>query len=310
VIGFVIHHFIADAPTVGIFMRELLQAYTAFASGTEHGLPELQLQYFDYVAGMNEWIRSAAAKISGSYWREYLRNAPATRIPPDFDVSPESSGMLATQSACTSADAIASLQSFCRSSGVTMHAVVAAAFMGVMACQSKAQDIVLITRTHGRNDPSVLPMIGAFFDAMALRVFVTPDMSFQTLAACVWNELTRSSLHQNYPYHLVVPALPEIGASSIAPMLNFSDLPPATAAGGYIQPFPLAPRPPVRHGGTRYGGFYTQMAARADGVHCKAEYLDIMYKESVVMDFVQSICHLLERGARYPTRSLSALLED
>ena len=310
VVGFVIHHFIADRWSVGIFLQELLQAYAAFESGIADGLPELPIQYFDYVAGMNDWVRSDAARISGSYWRDYLRNAPATLIPPDFEVDPESLGLLATQSASTSAECTASLQSFCRCSGMTMHAVVAAAFIAVMAHQSKAQDIVLITRTHGRNDLALLPLIGAFFDAMALRAFVTPTMTFQALVASVWSDLTRSSLHQNYPYHLVVPALPEIGASNLAPMVNFSEIPAVPATGGYVQPFELAPRPPVQHPARRYGGFYTQITARPDGVHCKAEYMDIMYKEAVVAGFVQSICRLLERGARDPACSLSDLLAD
>jgi len=312
VVGFVIHHFIADAGSVGIFLQELLHAYAAFASGVAPGLPDLPCQYFDYISGMNQWIRSAAARISGSYWREYLRNAPATRIPPDFEVDPEALGLLATQSARTSAEAVVDVQSFCRSSGMTLHAVVAAAFIGVMAHQSKAQDIVLVTRTHGRTDPALLPMIGAFFDAMALRAFVTLEMSFHALATRVWNDLTRASLHQNYPYHLVVPALAEIGASNIAPMMNFLDQPAAkaTAAAGHVQSFELAPRPPIQHPAKRYGGFYTQIAARTDGIYCKAEYMDIMYREATVTNFVQAICRLLERGARDPARSLSDLLAD
>lgn len=309
VLAFVIHHFIADGWTVAIFVQELLHAYGAHETGIAHGLPELPFQYFDYVAGMNEWIRSDAAKVSASYWREYLRNAPATRIPPDFEVEPETYGLLATQSAHTSAAAAADMQAFCRSSGVTMHALVSAAFIAVMAHQSKAQDIVVVTRTHGRNDPALHALIGAFFDAMALRAFVTPDMTFHALATCVWNDLTRSSLHQNYPYHLVVPVLPEIGASNIVPMMNFAYVSAAdTTTADYIQPFELAPRPPVPHPAKRYGGFFTQIAAGPDGVHCKAEYMNIMYKETAVTGFLQSICRLLEYGSRDPARRLSDLL--
>lgn len=93
-------------------------------------------------------------------------------------------------------------------------------------------------------------------------------------------------------------------------MLNFAYVSAATATSDDIQPFELAPRPPVPHPARRYGGFFTQIAARTDGVQCKAEYMNIMYKEEVVAGFVQSICRLLERGSREPTRRLSDLLAD
>jgi len=89
VVGFVINHFIADAWSVRIVIGELLHAYAAFEAGVEPSLPELPIQYFDYVAGINEWIRSGAAKSSATYWLEYLRNAPATQVPPDFHIEPE-----------------------------------------------------------------------------------------------------------------------------------------------------------------------------------------------------------------------------
>lgn len=312
VVGFVIHHFIADGWSVGIVTRELLQAYAAFNRDVPPALPDLPFQYFDYVAGMNEWIRSGAARSSGTYWREYLRNAPATRVPPDFDLDPETTGLLATESARLPPEVIAKLRAFGESAQTSMHAVVAAALIAVVAHLSKAEDIVLVSRTHGRYDSALFSLVGAFFDSMALRALVTPDMTFQTLATHVQSDLTRASIHQNYPYHLVIPSLQDIGASDIAPMLNFWDA--STTAGSEstrnAQPFELLPRPPVKHSARRYSGFYVRVMIGAEGLSCRTEYLSLMYKSATALHFTQSLCRLLETASRNPSGRLSHLLAD
>jgi condensation domain-containing protein/tubulysin polyketide synthase-like protein len=305
VVGFVIHHFIADGWSVHILVAELMGAYPALAAGVTPSLPELPFQYFDYVAGMNEWIRSGAAEPSRAYWLEYLRNAPPTRVPPDFDVPPDAAGAIGTETQSASAEVAARLQSFSKSTGISLHAIVAAALIAVTADRSKSGDIVLISRTHGRNTTELYPLVGAFFDSFAVRARVAADMSFEALASGVQGDMNRSSPHRSYPYHLVVEALPAIGASHIAPLLNFmhAEAPPRADA----EPFQLLPRPPTDGRNT---ALHTTVLLNAAGLHCRTEYLSLMYGRETIARVNRSFCRLLEEATHDPLRSLSELLAD
>jgi hypothetical protein len=311
VVGFVIHHFIADGWSVQIVLAELMGAYPALAAGVTPWLPELAFQYFDYVAGINEWICSGAAERSGAYWREYLRNAPLTRVPPDFDVPPEAVGAMETETDRASPEVVARLQSFSKSTGISLHAIVAAALIAVTADRSKSGDIVLVCRTHGRNTTELCYLVGAFFDSFAVRACVAPEMSFKALASRVQEDMNKSAPHRSYPYHLVVAALPEIGASNIAPLLNFMHALGAPASGspqsGQVESFQLLPRPPINGRNTT---LQTTVLLDAAGVHCRTEYLTLMYRKETIARFNRSVCRLLEQATDDSLRSLSELLAE
>ncbi len=311
VVGFVLHHFIADGWSVQIVLAELIAAYTALAAGDTPWLPELPFQYFDYVAGMNEWIRSGAAEGSGAFWREYLRNAPPTLVPPDFDVPPDAVGAIETEIDHAPGEVVARLQGLGKSTGTSLHAIVAAALIAVTADCSQSGDIVLVNRTHGRITTELCYLVGAFFDSVAVRACVATEMSFEALASRVQEDMNRSSPHRSYPYHLVVAALPEIGASPIAPTLNFMHALGASAPGapqsGHVEPFELLPRPPINGRNT---ALQTTVLLDAAGLHCRTEYLTLMYKSETIARFNRSFCRLLEQATRDPLRSLSELLAD
>jgi hypothetical protein len=311
VVGFVIHHFIADGWSVQIVLAELMGAYASLAAGATPSLPELAFQYFDYVAGMNEWIRSGAAEQSGAYWREYLRSAPPTGVPPDFDIPPDAVGAIETEVERASGELATRLQAFSGSAGISLHAIVAAALIAVTADRSRAGDIVLVSRTHGRNTTELCQLVGAFFDSFAMRARVTAQMSFEALASQVQEDMNRSLPHRSYPYHLVVDALPGIGASPIAPLLNFMHVLGAPSRGapqsGPVEPFQLLPRPPVDGRNT---ALHTTVLLDAAGLHCRTEYLALLYRRETIARFNRSFCRLLEQATHDPLRSLTALLAD
>jgi Condensation domain len=314
VVGFVVHHFIADSWSVAIIIGELLHTYAAIEAGRQLSLPELPIQYSDYVTGVNAWIRGAGAAASAAYWREHLRNAPPTQLPPDFRVEPERTGPITTETQHLANSAVVKLRALSKSAGASMHALVAAAMAAVIAYESKANDVVVVSRVHGRNDTVVFGLIGAFFDSIALRVSVSLDMSFKSLATHMQRTLTRSSPHQDYPYHLVKPALPSIGASDVAPMLSFNDFQPTASEGsgggqqGNVRPFSLMPRPSIEHSARRYTGIYTLVNVDQAGLRATTEYLSIMYRRETIVQFNQLFCHLLERAGSEPDRALSSLL--
>lgn len=310
IIGFAVHHFICDGWSTAIVKADLLALYAALMAGRTAPLPELPIQYSDYVIGMNDWIASGGADASAAYWREHLRSAPPTRIPPDFHPPPEAAGALASHSDHLPGDVVAQLRDLSRSEGLLMNAIVVAAVAASMACLSGSSDIVVVNLVSGRTQPTLLGLVGALFDWMAVRVSVSMDMTFPALASRVQRTLLRSSQHQPYPYQLVKLALPDIGASALAPMVNFMDggndpgLRPALRS---IRPFALPPAPPSSPTAGRYNGFHTLVRIDATGLHATTEYSSVLYKDETAACFVRTLCGLLERALRQPQLQLCSL---
>ena len=313
VIGFVVHHFICDLWSTRIMVNELLSLYKALATGLQPSLPELRLQYSDYVIGMNEWLRSGEADSTSAYWRDILRNAPPTRVPPDCLVAADRTGPIATQSSHLSPDSVAKLRRLGRSRGIAMSALIAAAMAAVVAHFSSSGDIVIVKRILGRRDPSLLCLVGAFFDSIALRISISMNATFNALASQVHRTLMQSYVHDNYPYQLVKSSLPQIGASDVAPMLNFSDAgtddSPARKNSTLLRPFELPPRPVIMTSAGRYTGFNTRVSIDSRGLHIRAEYLGLLYSEATAARFVQTFCDLLQQASLLPERPLASLLK-
>lgn len=312
VIGFVVHHFICDGWSTAIIQGELLALYVALAAGRRPTPSELPIQYFDYVMSMNDWITSGAADSSATYWRDHLRDAPPTRVPPDFHPAPETAGPLASQSSHLSIEAVARLRDLSRSRGLLMNAIALAALAASVAHLTESRDIVIVSRICGRTQPVLLGLVGAFFDSIALRIRVSMEMTFSAFAGEVQRTLVDSYQHQDYPYQLVKSSLPVIGASDIAPMLNFIDARVVSGHDGRlsrIRPFPLPPAPPSTPTAGRYNGFHTVVRIDEGGLHATTEYLPLLYKEETATRFVRTLCRLLDRASWQPQLKLEPLLE-
>lgn len=301
VVGLMIHHFIADGWSVGIAMNELLGSHALLAQGQTPRFPALPIDYSDYVDGVNRWIRAGGMQLHRQYWREHLKGVGPTRLAPDFEVAPETRGTGATERFHVSVEVMRGVQRWAQGRKVTVHTVIVAALALAIHEQSKREDIVIITRTSGRLYPEVVGVIGAFFDGMALRVQVSPEMEFAALVAQVHATFTRSSAHQAYPLQLVKTDLLEAGDSNIAPMINLIEKPldpPESSARGAVKPFSLPPRDAEVQPASTDTSFYIPARLDHEGLRGSLDYLTLMYRRSTIARFLSSFTTRLENVAK------------
>jgi len=69
-----IHHLIADAWSIGILFEELSILYDMYCSGQSSALPELPVQYADFVVWQRQWLQGEALEFQVSYWKQQLGN--------------------------------------------------------------------------------------------------------------------------------------------------------------------------------------------------------------------------------------------
>ncbi len=70
------HHLVHDGWTQGVFVREFLTLYSAFAPGKPSPLSELSIQYADFACWQRQWLQGEALERQLSYWRNQLAGAP------------------------------------------------------------------------------------------------------------------------------------------------------------------------------------------------------------------------------------------
>ena len=70
------HHSVSDGWSLGIFFRELVILYRAYAKGEDSPLAPLPIQYADYAQWQRRWLQGEVLEQQLSYWREQLKGLP------------------------------------------------------------------------------------------------------------------------------------------------------------------------------------------------------------------------------------------
>src|SRR5262245_56648368 len=68
-----VHHIVADGWSMGILGRELDTLYTAFVAGHPSPLPELPINYCDFVFWQRQSFTDQVIETHRPYWLEHLR---------------------------------------------------------------------------------------------------------------------------------------------------------------------------------------------------------------------------------------------
>ncbi len=78
------HHIVTDGWSMGIFHRELMELYEAFAAGQPSPLPELPIQYPDYAVYHRQWFSGEVYESQLTYWKkQFAPPPPVLELPTD-----------------------------------------------------------------------------------------------------------------------------------------------------------------------------------------------------------------------------------
>src|SRR4029077_15256717 len=78
-----LHHIASDAWSVGIFYRDLMALYEAFAAARPSPLAALPVQYADFALWQRRWFQGEARERELAWWRRQLADLPALSLPTD-----------------------------------------------------------------------------------------------------------------------------------------------------------------------------------------------------------------------------------
>jgi hypothetical protein len=178
-LALVAHHVVMDGWSIPILLHELMVFHEAILSGLPPRLPDLPVQFSDFIAFQNEWIASAEGQKQIEYWRRRMSGANRPFWLPADRKRPAESGSRTTAitGRIESATTI-SLRKVARSAGSTLPSLFLAAFAVTLYRWSGNTDVLTWVCHFGRSRTEVLGLIGCFIDSWVLRVKLTEEIRF------------------------------------------------------------------------------------------------------------------------------------
>ena len=192
------HHIIADGSSLAIFYRELGLFYRAAREGEKASLPPVPVQYADFAAWQQAWLKSDAFEIQIAYWKRQLADLPApSELPNDFDRPALLSYTGARLTRQLSEASTAALKTLSRQHGATTFMTLFAAFNILLSRMTGQEDIIIGSTIAGRNRPETEGLIGFFINALPLRSDLSGDPSFTVLLERVREVCLDAYTHQD-----------------------------------------------------------------------------------------------------------------
>jgi amino acid adenylation domain-containing protein len=207
-LSFIIHHIIADAWSMSIFLKEFISIYQAVMLGINPGLPESALQYKDYAEWQRTQAGSASFQADQQYWLQQFANEPAALELPYTNNRPERKTYNGSAYRHNlSGSAINGLRELSHEKGCSLFAVLLSTIQCLMYRYTQQEDITIGTSVAGREINGLAGQIGFYAKTLPLRVQVPGSNGFDRLLSKT-NEVVQQALtHQQYPFDQLVEAL-------------------------------------------------------------------------------------------------------
>ena len=196
------HHIISDGMSGAVLVKDFNELY----SGRE--LPELKIQYREFVNWHEKLISSNVMKGQREYWLGKLSGElPILSLPTDYP-RPASFSFKGDSILFSIDNELKDkLYSLTRAYKVTLNVVLLSALNILLARYSGQSDIVIGTPTAGRRNADLFDMIGMLVNTVANRNYTDSNKSFIDFLREVGENSLDALDNQDYPFEQLVEDL-------------------------------------------------------------------------------------------------------
>jgi hypothetical protein len=315
VVGFVVHHLIADAVSVSILARAVFIEYWIAIMKID-AVPSTTpaLQYTDYLWEMNRWLKSPALRRRLRGWMATLTHARDCCLPTDFSPGPEERGLLRTGTAFLPRSIAEAPVSLASKLGTTPFTVFLASFACTLSHLLNRTDVVILTLHHGREHPALLNMIGSFQNQVPLQLHVDPESTFEDFVRKV-HQACLDGYARQVPYGNILFEFLQQNRSYVFPEFNCLDLTSLGAGSGQSTTrLKFAPQPvtePEQLATARsHTHHVTELVLDETGAKVKFKYLEIAYSALTAQKVLDLFSRFTEVSAGSPGSRIDLLLNQ
>jgi len=301
----VIHHIVFEGGSVEILFRDLAAFYNAEIAGKPAALPELEIDYFDFVAWQRRALTQERLAILNSYWKRQLGGAPLVDLPLDFSRPAVHTMRGAKYYFGFSPELFASAERFFAESGTTSYRSLCAAFVVLLHCYTGLNDISMGTPCTPRCR-GIENLIGFFVNTVVLRVQFDNDMSFQQLIRKVDVALFGAITHADLPLHMVVDAVQPQRDPSRTPLFQINFRAPQTPYPRLELEGVKASMVDVLDNGTAKFDLALEIGAFVDGASY-FEYCSDLFKKETIVQIAEDFQTIVTDLIAHPNTAFSGL---
>ncbi|GGD98654.1 non-ribosomal peptide synthetase [Paenibacillus nasutitermitis] len=294
------HHIVSDGYSVGILVREFVKLY----AGEGGELPEMTLQYKDFAAWQNGFVKTEAAERQLRYWAEKLSGElPVLNLPTDFPRPALQSFEGASIRFSAERGLRDRLERLARESGGTLYMVLLAAYSTLLSKLSAQQDLIVGAPVLGRTHAELQSIIGMFVSTLAIRCRPQGDRTFAGLLAEVKTSLLEAYDNQDVQFDLLLERLQfkrDPGRNPVfGTMLALQEAPQNERNAGEMKLNPVSY-------GKRDSKFDLSLFAQPDesGIHFEYEYATKLFTQETMSKMADDFLAVLDAVSRDPDIAL------
>ncbi|AFZ23801.1 amino acid adenylation enzyme/thioester reductase family protein [Cylindrospermum stagnale PCC 7417] len=203
-----LHHLVADGWSIKILVEELSAIYQAFADEKPSPLPELPVQYTDFVNWQRNRLQGGVLEKHLAYWKQQLSgNLPVLQLPTDRPRPPIQTFRGAQQKFVLSKTLTEAIKQISQQESVTLFMTLLAAFQTLLYRYTGEEDIIIGSPIANRNRVEIEKLIGCFVNTLVLRTNLDGNPSFKELLLRVRQVAIEAYTHQDLPFEKLVEEL-------------------------------------------------------------------------------------------------------
>ncbi|MGK7905411.1 MAG: amino acid adenylation domain-containing protein [Hormoscilla sp.] len=223
------HHIISDGWSMKVLVKELGALYEAFSTGQPSPLPELSIQYADFVHWQRQWLQGEILNVQLTYWKQQLASAPVLELLTTYPRPAEQTFQGARLLLVLPQPLTEAMKRLSREEEATPFMTLLAAFQILLSRYCGQEDIIVGTPIAGRHQRETEELIGLFLNSLAIRTNLSGNPSFRELLSRVREITLEAYAHQDLPFEKLVEVLQPERDLSRNPifdvMLNFVNTP-------------------------------------------------------------------------------------
>jgi amino acid adenylation domain-containing protein len=298
----VIHHIVSDGWSLRVLVRDLTACYEARVSGTPSQLPNLPVQYADFVIWHRNWLSSGRLDHLLTYWRQQLAGLLPLNLPTDR-VARALTHRGASVPLLLSVETSKQVRRFSRDRGVTLFMTLLAAFQVLLARYTGQSDVAVGTPITNRHLEEFERLIGLFVNTLVLRVRIDGNMSFEDLVQRTRTVVHGAYAHQDLPFEKLIEELSPRRDVPGSPLFNvmfmMNDLPQESATISGIE---IGEAVPVENDPK----FALTFALKdsSSGIHGNIQYDADLFEQSTITRLANNFTLLIHSLLDAPERSI------
>lgn len=301
------HHIVSDGWSMGVFIREMAALYEAFSKREPSPLPELPLQYADFVQWERQHLQDEMVERQLAYWKQQLGgDLPVLQLPTDRPRPAVQTHQGARLPVSLPPRLIESLKALSQSEGATLFMTLLAAFQALLSRYTNQEDISIGSSIAGRNRAETEGLIGFFLNTLVLRTDLSGNPGFLELLKRVREVALGAYSNQDVPVEMLLEALHPERIPSHNPLFQvlfiLQNTPTATLqiTGLTLQPLELDTN-------TAKFDLTLDLTEKAGGIQGWLEYNTDLFELETVAGMMHHFQTLLESIIADPNQSLASL---